>query len=266
MINIANLKEIIIISTLFLSFAIVSKSQTVELPDISADRPGMATTPFILQPQNLQIETGFSYEKIKTETTFQETMLYNTTLLRYGINQNSELRLQTDYARVKIDSVDLKGFDPLTVGAKLIVSEGKGIIPKTSFLFNLTLPYFGKTDFKPKNLTPSVYLLMLNDLSKKINVCYNIGIEYDGESSVPKEFAAICFGYNITNKLNGFIENYNWFSNNSKPENFVDFGFAYLIGKNVQLDLSGNLNIQDFENYFMINFGFSWRITKLQTK
>ena len=103
---------------------------------------------------------------------------------------------------------------------------------------------------------------MKNDITKKLNICYNIGIEYDGESSVPTEFAAICFGYNITNKLNGFIENYNWFSNNSKPENFIDLGFAYLIGKNVQLDFSGNMNLQYFENYFMINFGVSWRITK----
>jgi len=112
----------VIIIALLLSISFVSKSQTVELPDISADRPGMATTPFILQPQKLQIETGFSYKKIKIEKTFQETILYNSTLLRYGINQNSEIRLQTDYAQVKKDSLNIKGFNPLTIGTKLLVS------------------------------------------------------------------------------------------------------------------------------------------------
>jgi len=230
------------------------------MPDISADRPGMATPPSISQPREIQIETGFSYEKIRYENNFQETILYNSTLLRYGITKNSEIRIQTDFAQVKTDSSNITGFNPLTIGTKLLLMEEKGILPQTSFLFNLTLPWIGEKQFRPGNLAPSIYLLMQNDLTKKINVCYNIGIEYDGESPVPAEFAAICFGYGITGKLNGFIENYNWFSNRSKPENFIDLGFAYLIGKNLQIDLSANISIQDIEKYIMINSGVSWRI------
>jgi hypothetical protein len=116
-----NLKKIIISSTLLLLIAISSKSQTIQLPDISADRPGMATTPFILLPQKLQIETGFSFEKIQTKTTIQETTLYNSSLIRYGINENSESRLQMDYAHVKTDSFDIKGIIPLTIRTKLLV-------------------------------------------------------------------------------------------------------------------------------------------------
>lgn len=252
----------IIISIFLGLISIISKSQTIELPYFYADRPGMATPPFIAEPKYFQIETGFSYEKNQLEKPFQENILYNSTLLRYGINKNSEIRLQTDYARVKTDSVNIAGFNPLTIGTKLFISEANGILPKTSFLFNLTLPGFGEKNFRPKNLTPSIYLLMQNDITKKLNICYNIGIEYDGEKTDPIEFTAICLGYSFTDKLNGFIENYNWFSNKTKPENFIDFGFAYLLGKNIQLDLSGNTNVKDIRNYFMINFGFSWRITK----
>jgi len=241
---------------------ISSKSQTNELPDISADRPGMATNPFIAPSKKIQIETGFSYENDKRENLFQETTLYNSALFRYGLNKNSEIRLQTDYAKVKTDSISITGFNPLTVGTKLLISEQKSILPKASFLLNLTLPCFGEKIFRPENLTPSFYLLMQNDITDKLSICYNIGIEYNGIITEPMEFAAICFNYSITNKFSGFIENYNWFSNSSKPENFIDCGFAYLLRKNIQLDLSGNMNLQDIENYFMINFGVSWRITK----
>lgn len=251
-----------IITALLIALTITGKSQTDEIPDISADRPGMATPPFILQPKKVQIETGFSYEKILFDNNFQETILYNSSLIRYGINRNSEIRLQTDYARVKTDSTNITGLNPLTIGAKLLILGAKGILPTTALLFNLTLPWIGEKRFRPENLAHSIYLLMQNDITKKLNVCYNIGIEYNGESPVPVEFAAICFGYSITDKFNMFIESYNWFFNNTKPDNFIDVGGAYLIGKNFQVDLSGNMNLQYIEKYFMINAGVSWRIPK----
>ena len=105
-----------------MAITISSKSQTNELPDISADRPGMSTNPFIAPSKKIQIETGFSYENDKRENLFQETTLYNSALFRYGLNKNSEIRLQTDYAKVKTDSISITGFNPLTVGTKLLIS------------------------------------------------------------------------------------------------------------------------------------------------
>jgi hypothetical protein len=262
MIGMNYLKEKTIIIVILISISIVSRSQTIELSDISADRPGMATPSSIAEPKCFQIETGFSYEKNELKKPFQKSICYDMTLLRYGINQNAEIRLQTDYTQVKTDSANTTGFNPLTFGTKLLISDAKGILPKTSFLFNLTLPCFGERSFRPQNLAPSIYLLMQNDITKKINLCYNIGIEYDGESANPTGFAAICFSYSITEKLNGFIENYDWFANYIKPENFMDIGFGYILRKNIQLDISGNINLQAFENYSMINFGVSWRIPK----
>ena len=252
----------IIISFFFISIAFVCNSQTVETPDFSADRPGMATSASIMQPNVAQIESGFSYEKFKIGKINSENTFYNASLLRYGMNKNFEIRLQTDYARFKSDSSDIIGFDPITIGTKLLISENKGIIPQASFLFNLTLPFFGKKDFKPEYLTPSIYLLMQNDVTDKFNICYNIGLEYDGVSAEPAEFAAICFGYNISDNLSVFAENYNWFSNNTKPANFADFGCSYLLTKNIQFDLSGNADMRDFKNYLMFNFGVAWRIMK----
>ena len=257
----------IIFCVMFLVMAVVCKSQTTEIPDIYADRPGMATSPFIVCPKKFQIETGFSYEKMTGDVRFQETILYNSTLIRYGINKNAEIRVQTDFAQVKTDSVNITGFDPFVVGAKLLITEGKGVLPKTSFLFNLTLPWIGKKYFRPENLAPSFYLLMQNDITPKLNVCYNIGLEYDGGSAEPVAFIAFCFGYSFTDKFSAFVENYNWISGSTKPENSIDLGCAYIIGKNIQLDLSGNMNLQDFKNYFMISAGLSWRIMKQkQTK
>lgn len=76
----------------FLVFiSVISQSQVNDSIDISADRPGMATPPFIEEPKSLQVETGFSFEKNHLEKPFQKNINYNSTLLRYGINKNSEI-------------------------------------------------------------------------------------------------------------------------------------------------------------------------------
>ena len=256
----------IFVSILLLIFSLVCKSQTVEEPDFSADRPGMATPPSIVQPEIFQIETGYAFEKITGENIFQETTLFNTSLLRYGINKNSEIRMQTDYAQVKTHQSKITGFDPLIVGTKLLITEGKSVLPQTSFMFNLTLPYIGNKNFRPDNIVPSAYLLFQNDITEKLNVCYNAGLEYDGETTIPSTFTAVCFGYSFSDKFGGFIENYDWFSNAAGPLNYVDLGCTYMAGKNFQIDVSGNMNLRDFKNYFMINFGVSWRIIKREKK
>ncbi|MEI8202812.1 MAG: transporter [Bacteroidota bacterium] len=245
-----------------LCISFIANAQDTEIPGISADRPGVATPPFISETHCLQIETGAAYERIKEGSSLQENILYNTTLLRFGLNKNTEIRLQTDYARLKTDSFDLIGFNPLIVGTKIKMAEAKGIIPAISFLMNLTLPYFGAKSFRPEHLSPSFYLLMQNDISQDINICYNLGIEYDGSNPEPTDFAALCLGYNLNEKLSLFIENYNYFASNSPPQNFIDIGGAYLLRKNLQIDLSGNLRLQQIENYVMLNVGVSWRIPK----
>lgn len=247
---------------MFIVIVVSGYSQTTDLPEFSADRPGMATPPGIMPANYFQIETGFAYEKINTRDLFQETTYYNTSVFRYGINKNSEIRLQTDYLRVKTDSLRTTGLNPLTIGTKLLIAEENKFIPQTSFLFNLALPCFGEKSFRPENLAPSFYLLMQNDITDKFNVCYNIGLEYDGSNAAPSVFAAVCLGYNFTEKFSIFIENYNWFANTIRPENYVDYGLAYMLWKNFQIDISGNSDLRNFQKYYMLNIGIAWRLPK----
>jgi hypothetical protein len=237
-------------------------SQSVELPDMTPDRPGFATSPFLVCPKHFQIETGSAYERASGSHTIQELILFNTFLARYGINKILEVRLQSDFAKVKTDSTSKMGFSLITAGAKLLIYRGKGIIPMTSLMVDLTFPFSDDEFFKPESPMPSFYLLMQNDITEKINISYNFGMDFIDGYSVPIEFAAICFEYDFTQNLITFIESYNWFASGALPKNFIDVGGAYLITKNIQLDMSVSMSMQDFTNYFMINGGVSWRIPR----
>jgi hypothetical protein len=237
-------------------------AQTDEIPDITADRPGMATPANIMLPLKLQIESGSSYERSNAKDNFFENIYFNSTLLRFGINRNAEIRLQTDLLRARSDNKKDFGLNPLTLGTKVLLFKGRGVLPMTSVMMNVTLPWIGDKAFRPAHLSPSVYLLMQNDITDKLNVCYNFGAMYDEQQETANVFFALCLSYGITERFSAFVENYNWFASGAPPSNNIDLGFALVLHKNVQLDLSGNLNLQDLNNYFMINFGVAWRIIR----
>jgi hypothetical protein len=240
----------------------VCRAQTDDIPVMIADRPGMSWTADIMMPLKFEFETGFSFQRTGNGADRQDYILYNTSMLRFGINKNAEIRVQCDYAGLRTPDVNISGFNPLIFGTKLNLIEGSGIIPKTSLLMNVTLPWAGKKEFRPANLLPSFYLAMQNNITEKLNVCYNIGIDYNEESEATVEFFGLCLSYCITPKFSAFVENYNYFAASSAPVNSADLGCAWQLTDNIQLDLSGNLNLNDIRHYFMINIGGAWRILR----
>src|ERR1035438_2944638 len=96
----------------------------------------------------------------------------------------------------------------------------------------------------PNNSAPSFYLLFRSDLSGAVNLCYNYGMIWDGSSSVPTHFYAVCLSVNLNDKLSTFIEGYGYFNQTAKPEFYLDAGFAYLITDHLQADITaaGYLN------------------------
>jgi hypothetical protein len=251
----------IVICIVLIAMTVTVFSQPIELPTMTADRPGFATSPNLVIPKHFQIETGSAYERASGSHTIQELILFSSFLARYGINKILEVRFQSDFAKVKTDSTSNMGFSLITAGAKLLIYKGKGIIPMTSLMVNLTFPFSDDEFFKPESPMPSFYLLMQNDITEKINISYNFGMDFIDGYSVPIEFAAICFEYDFTESLITFIESYNWFATGELPKNFIDVGSSYLITNNIQIDLSASMSLQDFTNYFMVNGGVSWRVS-----
>ena len=255
-----NARIFLLVCLLFV--AVRGRSQDIVLPAISADRPGMATSPGIVLPHKFQIETGSGFEHLRNAASFHEQGMYNSSLFRFGINSFSEIRLQTDLVGIKTDSLQYAGFNPVTVGSKILLSGSKGILPDVSLLVNLTLPWFGEKHLKPSNFAPSLYLLMQNDLSAHFNLCYNFGMGWDGENAVPEQFAAICLTASVNQRFSGFIESYNYFARYQTPEFMADCGCAYLVRNNLQLDISAGTDFNNLRSYFIIDAGVSWRIPR----
>lgn len=249
---------------LFLVLHPMVKSQTDNSISFVPDRPGMATPPNILTAKHFQIEDGFQYEKNDNGILRNENLLFSSLLFRYGVVKNFELRIQSDYAYNKIKDTAttsiIYGLNPITLGSKINLIEQKRAIPTISFLFNLTLPFVGNKEFKPDNFAPSFFLLFSNDISEKLNVSYNYGMSWDGSSSEPTHFYALCLGANLNSNWSTFIEGYGFSNQQTNSSFYIDAGFAYLINDHLQIDLSAVGYLNSFLDYYLLNAGIAWKI------
>ncbi|MDD3858939.1 MAG: transporter [Bacteroidales bacterium] len=259
-----DLIKLSIITFLLLFLHNTVKSQIDSSINFVTDRPGMATSTDIITSRCFQVEDGFQFEKIYNENLSNKNFLFSSLLLRYGIVKNVELRLQTDYVynivTDNINTFSIYGFNPITIGTKIQIFEQKKFIPDVSFLFNLVIPFWGKKEFIPNNFAPSFTLLMSNDISEKLNLCYNYGIFWDGTSSVPNHFYAICFGINFSKKWNAFIEGYGFTNPQTNSLFYIDVGSSYLINKRFQIDFSVSRRLNSSLNYYCLNTGIAWQI------
>ncbi len=241
-------------------------AQTEDFTEFSADRPGVATPPDVLSSGKFQLENGIQYSNFLTEDIRNENYLFSSLLVRYGLMKGVELHLETNYAyNIEKDSsgtsVDA-GLTPLIIGTKIKIIGQHKVIPNLSFVFNLTLPISGNREFTPKNPAPSFYLLMSNNLSEKLNLCYNYGIAWDGNSSIPVHFYAVCLGIRLNNKWNVFVEGYGYSAVDIFSLFYMDTGLAYMINDHLQADVSLTGSLSTPCDFFMAGMGIAWKIPK----
>ena len=234
-----------------------SLAQSQEFESIQTDRPDQTETPFIVPTGMFQVETGFLYQKNDGSST---NYLAPTILMKYGINENFELRLITDLAFDRLNNDEVFGLKPLTIGFKVKIREEKGMLPKTSFVGHLSLPNTASTPFRTDFFAPEFRFLMQHTLLDKISFSYNLGAEWVGFTAEPTFIYTTALGYSITEKFGTFIEIFGFAPQKNTANHFADAGFTYLISDNFMVDLSGGLGITSNAPNHFISMGFSFRL------
>lgn len=249
-------KEFIIIA-LLLSYGICQAQD--DLPVISADRPGALTGTDIMPRFKLQWETGMGVE---LDSDAPHTITLNSSLLRFGLFERAEVRLGTDFLLSDIGKTMEPSFDmaPISIGLKTMLHEGSGIIPSIAFLAEMKTPHFGMKVLLPAHLTPSFHLLFDHTLNDRLSLGYNIGAEWDGETTTPITLLGLGLYYDISDNIGSFVEAYNYLHPKSDNQYLTEFGFTWLVSRRVQLDIAADFDLQRVGKYCIFSFGMAWLI------
>lgn len=251
----------------FLSY-INLNAQNDSVPFLNSDRPVQSESPFLMHKGFFQIETGAQYVDRTDQEKDLERIRLATTVLRYGVFPNFEVRISSSYEWMKVtmkeaetDSIE-DGLGPVSAGFKVHVAKEKGIRPEMSILGNITFRHLGDEVFNPTFSYPTGKLLCSHSITKKLSFNYNIGFGYGGENADGFFIYSGFMGYYITPKLWAFAEIYGNFDNGDAPNNRADAGFSFRIRHNLQVDISGGLALdKDIDRNFA-SAGLSWRIPR----
>jgi hypothetical protein len=257
---------LVTLSITSLSFA-QTETKTEELGALITDRPDATESPTAVPKGFLQVETGGFYESFEENSVKTENFTYNTTLVRYGLLDNLELRLgwnfiegQTSINGKKLDNVT-SGFDPLLLGFKTTISEEKGAMPEIGFLGHIYLPFSASTDYRPETTGVDFRFSFAHTLSEKSSIAYNIGATWGNDSPEAAYIYTVAYGYSITDKIGAYAEVYGDFPEDNKANHLWDAGLTYLINKNVQLDATVGSSITKGQD-LLLSAGISFRIPK----
>ncbi|PHS67056.1 MAG: hypothetical protein COB12_04880 [Flavobacterium sp.] len=228
------------------------------------DRPDATESPKTVPLKSVQIETGAFYLSNKDQGIKTELWNYNNTLIRYGILKNLELRLAFAISETRegLKNEDLKvvasGFSPLVLGAKVAITEEKGLLPDIGLMIHLALPFLASEDYKPETTGVSFRFAFAHTINKKSSLSYNLGARWGEENLGATYIYTLSYGYSITNKIGAYAEVYGNFPEDSSPNHSWDAGLTYLLKYNFQLDAtigSGFSGNQDL----LLGAGMSYR-------
>ena len=230
---------------------------------IVTDRPDQTESPNLVPTGFFQIETGFLYEEMENPNFQEKNLTYNTTLFRYGLLNNLELRLGFDCSKTETSLKNnpknevSNGMSPLYVGFKIGVAEEKGMLPTIGFLGGAVLPFTAAEGFRPAHTGGEFRFAFAHTLGDKWGLSYNAGISWNGNDPTASYLYSMVLGYSFTEKLSVFAEIYGDFPEGEKAQHLADTGLTYLISKNFQLDISAGTGLSTDQNFFIgIGAGF----------
>ena len=236
-------------------------TMTMEMDPIVSDRPLQSERPAVTPKGNFQIELGFGVED--TEPGFIYS--YPSALWKYGVTNNFEIRLITEYITIqKVPNPNINGILPVGVGIKAKLGEQKGLLPKISVIGDVTLPGIVAEDFETIYLAPDLRFAFEHRVSGFIDIGYNLGLEWDGINAEPNVNYSLYADFDLTKRLGLYVEGYGTTPQRDDVDMEIraDAGLTYLLGNNFLIDVSAGKGLTEdaVESYVAVGFSYRFKL------
>ena len=244
---------------------LTGKHPNIATQPLITDRPDATEASSTVGKGVLQIEAGGLYDSYKENTIQVENYTYNTTLVRYGILDNLELRLGWDFVEgiTKVNGQKLpnvtSGLSPLLLGVKIDIAEEKNGMPEIAFIGHVFPLFSAARDYRPESTGIDFRFSLSHTLSEKSSIAYNLGAQWGNDSPEAAAIYTVAYGYSITDTFGMYAELYGDLPEDSSANHYWDAGFTYLVSSDLQLDTYFGTSITEGQD-ILIGLGASLRI------
>ena len=219
----------------------------------TADRPGATTGVDVLPKGRLQWETGVAWEHSRLDDEPFTIWTLNSSLLRLGITDFAELRMQADRALLVSDEGTESGFANVLFGTKVRLYSPPDLngrnkyIPAMSLMANVVVPGSGDSQLMPHKWGAELCLLFQNHLSSRYTLGYEADIAWSPDIW-PHFFYGLCLQYQPSRRLSVLLEEYNYNATGQR-ESWLELSAAWQLSPRVQLDSSTDISLNYPRNY-----------------
>ena len=239
---------------------VYAPARAQETERMETDRPDQTECPFIVPVKWVQLEAGFNYEKLAPGA---HNFVYPTLLSKYGISKRLELRVITSllYNRqfTGMRYEEIRGIEPVQLGAKLALWEEKKWLPKTSLIAHVAIPQFASSKLHAEKMAPDFVFTLQHTITSSISLGYNLGAAWDGFSTIPAWIYRVSPGFNLGKKSYVYAEAFGFIQKNETANHMIDGGFAYYLHPDLKLDVSAGKGLSAASLSWYIALGISSR-------
>ena len=261
------------IATCLANLAWFSPLAALAAPDdaIATDRPDFVESSNVVGRARFQIETSVLAERGNSDALHARTFS-TPTLLRYGIGETLELRLETD-GRLH-EEVDLpgtngrrasNGYADTSLGLKWHLLDDAPGLPSVGLLLHADLAS-GSSSFRGQGVRPSLRLVGEWELPGGLNlgVMPGLGVDRnDAGAHTGYGIFGIVLGKELTPVLRGFVEvaapRIARLANGGTVATF-DTGAAWLLSERCQLDAMVSFGLNRRSPSRALTVGFSFKL------
>ena len=280
----------VLLISFFLNLFLVHNINSQYTEIINTNKPGSSHGAFSVGKNILQFENTayfsenshdiINYESQQTGLNFSVRFGAFLEKLELNIDGNFQMEKIDDFKYNPVRRSEVSNFKFLRFGGKyLIYDPKKGLEDKPNYY-----SYWANKKFSFKNLIPAVSLYAALNIDSENNPYTAYGVKGISptvsiilQSNFSKRSVLICnligdrigstqndYGYiiSLTHAFSGrfisYLENQAIISD-FYADNKIELGVAYLINKNIQLDIGSSLNFKSTPKIFAFSFGYSHR-------
>jgi hypothetical protein len=233
--------------SLLLAALCLPLAATADDDAISPDRPSVAESSQVVGKGRFQLETGIQWDR-RRDPDLHERTLTTPTLLRIGLGERAELRVETDGRTIVHDADPASGQHTVTagyadtsLGVKWHVAEQRGSQPSLGVLLHADLPS-GSRELRGRGVRPSLRLAADWELPNGLELTVMPGVGVDSDERGAR------YGYGVlaVELDKAFSERVHGFAELAAPQvaradhggtqAVFDAGLTYLVNKDLQLD------------------------------
>ena len=228
---------------------------------IETDRPTFSLSPDTITKGRIQFETGytFSYEQAHPDV---ETHNFPETLVRIGLTDTAEFRVEWPTLTFIENGKDVHGFNDLGLGFKTQVFQQKGFRPRLSLAGRFSIPT-GDKHFSSDRVDPELRTILTYALDGRAGLFGTVNIA--GPTSQGKRFVQVSSSLGLSvvlrEHLSGFVEYFGLYPRDVArgSANFLQTGVLYHLAYNLQLDVRIGGGLTHGTDDLLTGAGISWR-------